>query len=79
MGSKFIRVEGRLQSESGVVHIVAEKMVDLSAWLADLSEEAWLASQLTSSMERGGALSGLELEALARTTNATMPKGRNFQ
>lgn len=40
MGSRFIHVTGRLQSESNVIHIVAEKMEDLSSWLADLSEQA---------------------------------------
>ncbi len=40
MGSKFIRVTGRLQQESGVVHIVAEKAEDLTSWLATLLEES---------------------------------------
>lgn len=40
MGSRFVRVTGRLQSESNVIHIVAERMEDLSPWLADLSEQA---------------------------------------
>jgi error-prone DNA polymerase len=40
MGSKFVRVGGRLQCESGVIHIVAEQMADLTPWLADLSEAA---------------------------------------
>ncbi len=40
MGSRFVRVRGRLQSESGVVHIVAEKIEDLSSWLGELTEEA---------------------------------------
>ncbi|MGE0280131.1 MAG: error-prone DNA polymerase [Rhizobiaceae bacterium] len=40
MGSKFIRVSGKLQCESDVIHIVAERMADLTPWLADLSEAA---------------------------------------
>lgn len=40
MGSRFVRVHGRLQSESGVIHIVAERIEDLSSWLGQLSEEA---------------------------------------
>jgi len=40
MGSKFIRVTGKLQKESGVIHIVAQKIEDLSPWLSDLSEKA---------------------------------------
>ncbi|MCV3239183.1 error-prone DNA polymerase [Mesorhizobium sp. ZC-5] len=40
MGSRFVRVHGRLQSESDVIHIVAERIEDLSSWLGELSEEA---------------------------------------
>jgi error-prone DNA polymerase len=39
MGSKFIRVTGKLQSESDVVHIVAQKIEDLTPWLTALLEE----------------------------------------
>jgi error-prone DNA polymerase len=39
MNSKFVRVAGRLQSESGVVHIVAETIEDLTPWLSVLLEE----------------------------------------
>lgn len=40
LGSRFIRVTGRLQSESGVIHVVARHIADLTPWLADLSEQA---------------------------------------
>lgn len=40
MSSKFVRVAGRLQSEAGVVHIVAETIEDLTPWLSVLLEEA---------------------------------------
>jgi error-prone DNA polymerase len=40
MSSRFVRVTGRLQSESGVVHIVAETIEDLTPWLSVLLEEA---------------------------------------
>ena len=39
MGARFIRVTGKLQSESGVIHIVAEKAEDLTPWLSALLEE----------------------------------------
>jgi error-prone DNA polymerase len=38
MGSRFIRVRGRVQSESDVIHIVAEHIEDLTPWLSELSE-----------------------------------------
>lgn len=68
MGSKFIRVTGKLQSASGVVHIVAQSMEDLSSWLGvlrssdDLLEETDGVSEMT-----------------VRHANEVMPKGRNFQ
>jgi error-prone DNA polymerase len=40
LGARFIRVTGRLQSESDVIHVVAERIEDLTSWLVDLSEEA---------------------------------------
>ena len=40
MGGRFIRVSGRLQSESGVIHIVADRMEDISSWLGALCEGA---------------------------------------
>jgi len=50
MGSRCLRVTGRLQNEAGnqadeknpanVIHIVAQKMDDLAPWLSVLSEEA---------------------------------------
>ncbi|TJW39589.1 MAG: hypothetical protein E5W83_30570, partial [Mesorhizobium sp.] len=40
MGARFVRVTGKLQSESGVIHIVAEKIEDLTPWLVTLLEEA---------------------------------------
>ncbi|TIU45373.1 MAG: error-prone DNA polymerase, partial [Mesorhizobium sp.] len=39
MGARFVRVTGKLQSESGVIHIVAEKVEDLTPWLTVLLEE----------------------------------------
>jgi error-prone DNA polymerase len=38
LGSRFVAVTGKLQSEQGVIHIVAERMEDLTPWLGLLSE-----------------------------------------
>ncbi|MCO5161501.1 MAG: error-prone DNA polymerase [Mesorhizobium sp.] len=46
LGSRFVSVTGRVQSakspksSTAVIHVVAERVEDLSPWLADLSEEA---------------------------------------
>ena len=38
LGARFVAVTGKLQSESGVIHIVAERMDDLTPMLGLLSE-----------------------------------------
>lgn len=38
IGARFVAVTGKLQSESGVVHVVAERMEDLTPMLGLLSE-----------------------------------------
>jgi error-prone DNA polymerase len=91
MGSKLIRVTGRLQCESGVIHIVAERMEDLTPWLAELSEKAQAIDILsradevkhpgmdhrTKARRRGGAPAADE--ELFIEAEKVMPKGRNFQ
>jgi DNA-directed DNA polymerase III PolC len=38
LGARYVSVSGRVQSESGVIHVVAEELEDLTAWLAQLAE-----------------------------------------
>ena len=38
LGSRYVAVSGRIQSESGVIHVVAERIEDLTPLLARLSE-----------------------------------------
>ena len=52
MGGRFIRVSGRLQSESGVIHIVANRIEDLTPWLGDLSEQAAMARRQAEARRR---------------------------
>jgi error-prone DNA polymerase len=40
LGARLVRVRGRLQSASGVIHVVAEEIEDLSPRLQELSEAA---------------------------------------
>ena len=40
LGARFVRVTGRLQSVSGVIHVVADRIEDLTPWLGALSEAA---------------------------------------
>jgi error-prone DNA polymerase len=92
MGSKFIRVSGKLQSESGVVHIVADRMEDLTHWLAAMSEELEAEEKARAAVaQASGARQSVAekaskdprvvqtYEKLARKASSVMPKGRNFQ
>ena len=74
MGSKFVRVSGKLQSESDVIHIVAEDFEDLTPWLGDLLETARPVAE-----PKEIQLPVLDNEELAREARQVMPKGRNFQ
>jgi len=38
LGARYIAVSGRVQSESGVIHVVADELEDLTPWLARLAE-----------------------------------------
>ena len=40
LGARLVAVTGKVQSESGVIHVVAEKLEDLTPLLAALSEDA---------------------------------------
>ena len=92
MGARFVRVTGKLQSESGVIHIVAEKIEDLTPWLTVLLEKVSEASPLIAGPpaaregpDRDGrpapqnAPIGKDLAALSGEAEQVMPKGRNFQ
>jgi len=38
LGARYVAVRGRVQEESGVIHVVAEELEDLTPWLARLAE-----------------------------------------
>ncbi|RWK54306.1 error-prone DNA polymerase [Mesorhizobium sp.] len=69
MGARLVRVTGKLQSESDVIHIVAEKVEDLTPWLSALLQEKPDCPVVQN--DRHATLSG--------KAERVMPKGRNFQ
>jgi error-prone DNA polymerase len=91
MGGRLIRVSGRLQSESGVIHIVADRIEDLTHWLGELSEQARFVRGLAETQAKASGGSNVvrlparppsvvdAYEDLARAPGQVMPKGRNFQ
>lgn len=91
MGARFVRVTGKLQSESDVIHIVAEKIEDLTPWLTVLLEKVSQAN-LTVAGPAEHPVSGTDrdpaprnaairpdLATLSEEAESVMPKGRNFQ
>lgn len=68
MGARFVKVTGKLQSESDVIHIVAEKIEDLTPWLTVLLEEMTPAVPARP-----------DIATLSDKAERVMPKGRNFQ
>ncbi|MBE7184129.1 MAG: error-prone DNA polymerase [Methylobacterium mesophilicum] len=77
LGARFVRVEGRLQSQSGVIHLVAEKIVDLSSWLGLLAEEGPTMRTLTRADEIGHQKGSMDMSHV-EPVRRVMPKGRNF-
>jgi len=91
MGSRFLRVTGKLQCESGVIHIAANRMDDLTPWLAELSEKATSIDVAIPADEvknpgtdqrlkpRGARRrTDVDAEMIVAETGGVMPKGRNF-
>ncbi|TPJ72639.1 error-prone DNA polymerase [Mesorhizobium sp. B2-6-2] len=86
MGARFIRVTGKLQHESDVIHIVADRIEDLTSWLSVLLESANrpLIEHNPAERPAGAAASRgqpvhQEIEALSGAAQQVMPRGRNFQ
>lgn len=82
MGARFVRVTGKLQSESGVVHIVAEKVEDLTPWLTVLLEKVSAASPPVADQSLPTIRSApirQDIATLSGEAERVMPKGRNFQ
>ncbi|TIQ27347.1 MAG: DNA polymerase III subunit alpha [Mesorhizobium sp.] len=82
MGARFIRVTGKLQHESDVIHIVADRIEDLTSWLGVLLRPPAIEHQPDANRP-APANRGLpvrqDIAALSNTAQQVMPKGRNFQ
>ncbi|TGQ74639.1 DNA polymerase III subunit alpha [Mesorhizobium sp. M00.F.Ca.ET.186.01.1.1] len=84
MGARFIRVTGKLQSESDVIHIVADRIEDLTPWLTVLLEKVGAAGVESPVWDvdrssRRSAPTVQNLAVLSEEAESVMPKGRNFQ
>ncbi|KUM24883.1 DNA polymerase [Mesorhizobium loti] len=84
MGARFIRVTGKLQQESDVIHIVADRIEDLTPWLSVLLRPPTIEHRPDGDANRAATANrGLpvrqDIETLSSSAQQVMPKGRNFQ
>ena len=70
LGARFALVRGELQSESNVIHIIADHIEDLTPLLDELSSDTTPAS--------AGTSTGTNLYKHPRDVRTVLPKGRNF-
>ena len=47
LGARYVAVSGRVQEESGVIHVVADQLEDLTVWLARLADQGTDIDSLT--------------------------------
>jgi error-prone DNA polymerase len=74
LGARLIGVTGKLQKQSGVIHIIADRLDDLTPMLRRLSEDVTDIETVDSKQEP--AL--INKLASAANIQEVMPKGRNF-
>lgn len=76
IGARFVAVTGKYQNESGVIHIIAERIDDLTPLLSKIAraDEAYR-SQASREKQPTPDLFGGEAAAV----RGALPKGRNFQ
>ena len=92
LGARLVAVTGKVQSESGVIHVIADRIDDLTPMLAALSADADDFSVLSRADEvarppgddqrqKGAQRHPRNVRFFqeeARATHKVMPKGRNF-
>lgn len=77
MGARFVRIDGRLQKAHGVIHVVADRLTDMTAMLAMLQEESRPdASQFHPPVENAGV--GASHGPAERTSGRLQPSERRI-
>jgi error-prone DNA polymerase len=76
IGARFVAVTGKYQNESGVIHIIAERIDDLTPLLSKIAR-ADEAHRSQASREKQPTPDLFDGEAAA--VRGALPKGRNFQ
>ena len=87
LGSRLLGVRGQLQSEQGVIHVIAREIFDMSGHLARLAEKAPAAADFLSpgdevrrpvEEDRRAYKSRKKNLVSGDLASQTLPKGRNF-
>jgi DNA polymerase III alpha subunit len=86
LGARLLAVRGQLQKEGRVIHIIAEKLTDLTGHLLDLSQGLDIGNGLLARGDesRSGPVPArdrqamVEIEKARRAAHAALPEGRNF-
>ncbi len=78
IGARFLSVTGKLQSESGVVHVVAERMEDLTPMMRALSRRGGAPESIAHADHVKSPLHSRSKPELVQARDV-LPKGRNFQ
>jgi DNA polymerase III alpha subunit len=84
LGARFALVRGELQSESGVIHVIADHIEDLTPLLDELASDTRpfkpesRADEVARPVPAGGTAPGHNLYKHPRDVRTVLPKGRNF-
>lgn len=84
LGARLTLVRGELQSESGVIHVIADHIEDLTPLLDELSSDTTpfrpesRADEVARPVPPGGTAPGANLYKHPRDVRTVLPKGRNF-
>ena len=84
LGSRLLGVRGKLQIESGVIHVVAHTLTDLSGHLEQLSESVPPSTHFLANADEVRRPVNEDVRVTRRgpasdSTARVLPKGRNFQ
>jgi DNA polymerase III alpha subunit len=78
IGARFLSVTGRLQSESGVIHVVAETMEDLTPMMGTLARRGVEVESIARADEVRHPQHPRDRNEVVQARRV-LPKGRNFQ
>jgi error-prone DNA polymerase len=81
MGARLMLIKGRVQRQDDIIHVIAQRIEDLSHWLARLAPDDLLVNPVARADEVKRGSPGGSRPVLARhpRQNRIIPKSRDFQ